>query len=120
MQQGVRSKHSLHRLVAIAWCDGWFEGACVNHINGVKTDNRADNLEWLSLGDNTKHAFASGLVATHGENSGNSKLTDKQVIHIRKLLRQGVSAYSLAVISGVSHSAISMIRDGKRWKHLAV
>lgn len=44
----------VHRLVTQAFVEG--NGTDVNHINGVKTDNRADNLEWCSRSDNVKHA----------------------------------------------------------------
>lgn len=44
----------VHRLVAQAFVEG--NGTDVNHINGVKTDNSADNLEWCSRSENVKHA----------------------------------------------------------------
>ena len=47
-------RHHVHRLVAQAFIEG--NDTDVNHINGVKTDNRADNLEWCSRSDNIKHA----------------------------------------------------------------
>ena len=49
------------RLIAMTWCDGYRDGWTVNHINGNPMDNRAENLEWLSLGDNIRHGFAIGL-----------------------------------------------------------
>lgn len=45
----------VHRLVAQAFVEG--NGTDVNHINGVKTDNSADNLEWCSRSENMKHAM---------------------------------------------------------------
>lgn len=44
----------VHRLVAQVFVDG--DGSDVNHKNGAKTDNRADNLEWCSRSENVKHA----------------------------------------------------------------
>ena len=49
------------RLVALTWCEGYQDGWTVNHKNGDPKDNRADNLEWLSHGDNIRHGFATGL-----------------------------------------------------------
>ena len=51
-----RSALLVHRLVALAFCPGHAPGMEVNHINGVKTDNRAENLEWVSRTDNHLHA----------------------------------------------------------------
>lgn len=50
-------KHSLHRLIAIAFCAGYSEGLVVNHKNGIRTDNRAENLEWVSHSENLLHAY---------------------------------------------------------------
>jgi hypothetical protein len=54
---GSRRRSSVHRLVAEAFCE--MEPGCtiVNHINGIKTDNRADNLEWVTASKNNKHSF---------------------------------------------------------------
>ena len=52
---GLRYSRSIHRLVALAFVPGWFEGAEVNHKNGVKIDNRAENLEWVTRSQNIQH-----------------------------------------------------------------
>lgn len=54
-----RRKHSVHRLVAHAFCDGFFDGAVVNHKNGIRTDNRASNLEWVTQAQNNQHAYSA-------------------------------------------------------------
>jgi hypothetical protein len=43
---GVHAREAVHRLVAMAFVDGYKDGSIVNHKNCIKTDNRAENLEW--------------------------------------------------------------------------
>ena len=45
----------VHRLVALAFCDGYEENLQVDHINGKKTDNRAENLRWVCRSLNNVH-----------------------------------------------------------------
>lgn len=63
LSYGGFAKHvSVHRIVAEAFCyrpDGADE---VNHINGNKLDNRADNLEWVTREENLRHAYETGLM----------------------------------------------------------
>ncbi len=51
----------IHRLVAFAFVDGYFEGAIVNHKDGRKTNNFSSNLEWITQGENVRHAIVTGL-----------------------------------------------------------
>ncbi len=62
-KNGVKKNNYVHRLVALAFVPGRGGQALeVNHINGVKFDNRAVNLEWVSNKENVRHAFRNGLV----------------------------------------------------------
>ena len=49
--------HSAHRLVAIYYVINPFNKKCVNHKNGNRSDNRAENLEWCTQSENVKHGF---------------------------------------------------------------
>ena len=54
--KGLCKERFVHNLVATAFVEGWREGLQVNHKNGVKTDNRAENLEWVTSSENHQHA----------------------------------------------------------------
>lgn len=59
---GYRDLKSVHRLIAECFCTGYsYLRRITNHKNGIKTDNRADNLEWASYSENLKHAYETGL-----------------------------------------------------------
>lgn len=70
-KDGKSKTYKIHRLVAQHFVDGYEEGLCVNHIDGNKINNAADNLEWITLGDNIRHAIALKLKPDiqFGENS---------------------------------------------------
>lgn len=59
---GRQYSRLLHRVVAEAFCKQELGKEEVNHINGDKLDNRAENLEWVTHGDNLKHAYETGLM----------------------------------------------------------
>lgn len=110
-----RKKFQLHYLVARAFVPGYAVGLCVNHIDGNKANNLPHNLEWVTRGRNTQHAWETGLVDIRGDKHPSRKLHSGQVRIIRRLLSIGASSCELATLCKVSDSTILMIKDGQRW-----
>jgi len=66
----INKSISVHRLVAMIFVPNPDNKPCVNHKNGNKRDNRAENLEWCTHSENSQHAYANGLIPKKfGENN---------------------------------------------------
>lgn len=109
----------LHRIVAEAFLEPKEGMDQVNHINGNKADNRAENLEWCTQKQNTIHAIKTGLYATSGENNPSAKLTYEQVKSIRnEYIRNDKErgTKGLARKYGVTDVMIGKIVRNECWK----
>lgn len=112
--------HLVHRLVASAFIGEIPTGYDVNHKNGIKTDNRVDNLEIVTKQRNSKHAVEMGMLKVVGSENPMAKLNESAVIDIKQRLFTGQSNASIARIYGVSGSAITMIKNNRTWKHVQI
>lgn len=114
-----QSCQSVHRLVAITFIPNPENKKQVNHKNGIKTDNRVENLEWCTIYENLEHGYRTGLLDNRGEKCGRVKLTEEQVKEIRrKYVRIKYNTIMLAKEYGVTHQNIFDIIKRKSWSHL--
>lgn len=60
-RDGRQKSVTVHRLVAETFIDNPDNKKTINHISGIKEDNRLINLEWMSQTENNRHAIAMGL-----------------------------------------------------------
>jgi transcriptional regulator with XRE-family HTH domain len=93
----------------------------VNHIDGVKTNNNLDNLEWVTGKENMRHSFDLGLEkGRKGEEHNMAKLSNEDVLTIRKLYAGGITDFNnkysqreLARRVGISNSSLNDIENGR-------
>ena len=115
-ESGIKRKVLIHRLVVENFIGTIQEGLFVNHKNGIKHDNRVENLEIVTREENIAHAVKNKLHA-FGERSGTAKLKKSQVDEIRKRYSEGgISQRILGLEYGLTRSGIQGIVNNRSWK----
>lgn len=119
---GKQILNRVHRLVAAAFVEKPSdEASTVNHKDFDRTNNRPDNLEWLSHGDNMRHAHAANRCAgrrvyTRGKDY--RRLEADTVREIRRRYASGETARSLCAAFDLSHPHVYRIVNRVVWKKL--
>lgn len=105
----------LHRIIAFVHCSGFKEGLTVNHKDGNKLNNYPSNLEWITVGDNIRHAFETGL---HGV-SDKRIYTNTTIMNVCRLLQDGLRPTDISNMTGVLRETITNIKFGSIYKDIS-
>jgi uncharacterized protein (DUF433 family) len=116
-ESGRPKVKKVHSIVAEAFLGERPKGKFACHKNGIKTDNRRENLYWGTPKQNSADRFAHGNTIC-GEQNKNAKLKDKDAEDILRLLGNGHSRQELAKRYNVGVFVIRSIAVGSRWKHV--
>ena len=118
-ENGINKMFKVHRLVAQAFIPNPENKPCVNHIDGNKWNNRADNLEWVDQSENNLHAIRIGLRKYDQPHIKARKLTPEDVRFIRENYKPYDKEFGQSALAkkfGVSHGEIYHIINNKIFK----
>lgn len=126
-----RVTYFVHKLVSNAFLG--ISKLQVNHKNGIKTDNKLENLELVTRSENMQHATKMGLCDERNRKTGermrkllsidspNCKLDEEKALKIRELHKTGnYTIKYLAKFYGVSDTTVSYVIKNKTWIKLSI
>lgn len=117
-KNGKVKKTSVHKLVALSFIGPNPEGLEVCHNNGLASDNRLFNLRYDTRKNNEADKVKHGTLL-RGSKHGNAKLTEPDVVEIKRLLKEGsLFQRQIAKRFGVSSRAVRSIKCGRTWTHV--
>lgn len=125
--KGKRAKRTVHRMVALSFIPKPRGKTQVNHRNGIRHDNRVENLEWVTNRENVIHGFQCN-GRTHsaaqrgafskrmrGEGNPNAKMNETLVAELRAMRAAGSSFREITSSFNISDSQARGIVSGKSW-----
>lgn len=117
-KNGKGVTYSVHRLLANQFIPNPENKKEVNHINGIRTDNRIENLEWVTRTENALHSV-NVLRKNVGESHSNRKITFHNSLGIRKLYQKRhelkITVAKIGEMYGISGANVCSIGKNKTW-----
>lgn len=117
--EGITRATYVHILIAENFIGPCPQGMEVCHNNSDIRDNRKTNLRWDTHKNNMADKIENG-TRQNGENNGNSKLTESQVIEIKHMIKNKRRPIDIARKFNVTSSLICRIKRGLCWPHITI
>ena len=117
-RDGVQKRIHTHKLIALTFIGDNPAALEINHKDHDKTNNAAENLEYMTRLENLRYSIAAGRFDKRGEKHHGAKLKEVDVLAIRQSIAQGVTRQSLSARYGVGRTQIDRIANRTRWGHL--
>ena len=115
-KDGSNSRLFVHRLVAEAFLPNLECKPEVNHKDLMSTNNRLDNLEWVTKQENQEHANLNE-AQYRGQESHNTELTEKDVFEIYTRIDNRETLGSISKDYPIGYQGLYRIKRGMTWKH---
>ena len=116
-----RSRY-VHRLVAETWIAAIPPKFTINHIDGVKSNNNVNNLEIVSQGENSRHAYRTGLkkpTVLRGSKHAFAKTNEEEVLEVRKKHAEHHSIKKLELeFPHLTRQILTKVVYRQSWRHI--
>lgn len=116
-RDGKYHTRRVHRLILEVFVGPCPDGMLTAHNNGVRNDNRLENLRWDTQSNNVADKLAHGTIQ-RGETHGMSRLKESDVRDIRRRYATRETAREIAADYGVAVVTVQFIAQWRLWKHL--
>lgn len=118
-KDGLFYQKRVHRLVAEAFIPNPENKPEVNHIDGDKTNNCVENLEWCTSKENKTHAWNTKLYTDKLEDHYCAVYSNNQIEQVCQLLSEGFRNKDVAEITNIHKDVIAHIKRGDIWKDIS-
>ena len=121
---GKSKNYMVHRIVMAAFVGPIPHKHDVDHVNGVKTDNRVENLEYVTRSENIRRSYAMGIRSVAGSKNPRATLTESEVLQIKSLLKKvkskeiDITLRRIGGMFGVTRDTVKNINCGRTWANV--